>query len=78
MPGKVELVEALGADTLIHVARRRRQLVARQNERTELQPGDAVGLDIDATAAQLFDDQGRLARPATGGAADAAAAAAAA
>jgi multiple sugar transport system ATP-binding protein len=36
------------------------QLVARQNERTELQPGDAVGLDIVPASFHLFDRQGQL------------------
>jgi multiple sugar transport system ATP-binding protein len=75
MQGTVELVEALGAETLIHVLTGTgANIIARQNHRTTLQPGSAVGLVIDATAAHLFDDQGRLARPATGGAAQARAA----
>src|SRR2546423_1120294 len=50
--GTVELVEALGAETLIYVsAGGGTQLVARQNTRTELQAGDAVGIEIDAAAA---------------------------
>ncbi len=74
--GTVELVEALGAETLIHVATATgAKVVARQNFRTNLHPGNPVGLLIDSTAAHLFDDQGRLARPATGGAAHAGAAA---
>ena len=36
------------------------QLVARQSERTELQPGDAVGLDIVPASFHLFDRQGQL------------------
>ncbi len=75
LQGTVELVEALGAETLIHVATATgAKLVARQNFRTRLHAGNPVGLAIDATAAHLFDDQGRLARPATGGAAHAEAA----
>ena len=71
----MELVEALGAETLIHVATSTgAKIVARQNFRTKLHPGNPVGLAIDATAAHLFDGQGRLARPATGGAAHAVAA----
>jgi multiple sugar transport system ATP-binding protein len=70
LQGTVELVEALGAETLIHVATSTgARLVARQNSRTRLQPGNPVGLSIDTDAAHLFDGQGRLARPATGGAA---------
>ena len=75
LQGTVELVEALGAETLIHVATRTgARIVARQNFRTQLRPGNAVGLAIDATATHLFDGQGRLARSATGGAAHALAA----
>ena len=63
--GKVELVEALGAETLIYVATASgAQLVARQNTRTGLHAGDAVGVVIDADAAHLFDTQGRVARSA--------------
>src|SRR5574343_861035 len=51
--GQVELVEALGAETLIYVQTGAAQLVARQNTRTRLRVGDAVGLDIDADAAHL-------------------------
>jgi multiple sugar transport system ATP-binding protein len=67
LAGRVELVESLGADTLIYAnvgdgnaAARAVQLVARQNERTSLQPGDAVGLDIVPASFHLFDRQGRV------------------
>ncbi|HJV59703.1 MAG TPA: ABC transporter ATP-binding protein [Albitalea sp.] len=60
--GTVELVEALGAETLIYVnAGATSPLVARQTQRTELRPGDHVGIEIDAAAAHLFDAQGRVA-----------------
>jgi len=60
--GRVELVEALGAETLIYVSTERgTQLVVRQNERTALRPGDKVGLDIDSATAHMFDAQGRVA-----------------
>ena len=42
------------------------QLVARQNERTGLQPGDAVGLDIAPASFHLFDRQGHKAGPRRG------------
>jgi multiple sugar transport system ATP-binding protein len=62
LSGQVELVESLGADTLIHAqvggARKGVQLVARQSERTALRPGDAVGLDIAPASFHLFDRQG--------------------
>ena len=59
--GRVELVESLGADTLIHasVGADSVHLVARQAERTTLSPGDAVGLDIAPSSFHLFDRQGK-------------------
>ncbi len=60
--GQVELVEALGAETLIYVQTGAAQLVARQNTRTRLRVGDHVGVDIDADSAHLFDAQGRITR----------------
>ncbi|PXW99212.1 sorbitol ABC transporter ATP-binding protein /mannitol ABC transporter ATP-binding protein [Sphaerotilus hippei] len=63
--GQVELIEALGAETLIYVGTGNgTQLVARQSHRTGLHLGDRVGLDIDTRTAHLFDAQGRLARAA--------------
>ncbi|EHR72441.1 ATPase component of ABC-type sugar transporter [Burkholderiales bacterium JOSHI_001] len=62
--GRVELVEALGAETLVYVALPSgTQVVTRQNERTQLHVGDAVGLAMDAANAHLFDAQGRVAVP---------------
>ena len=62
LSGQVELVESLGADTLIYAqiggAKKGVQLVARQSERTSLRPGDAVGLDIAPASFHLFDRQG--------------------
>jgi len=80
LQGTVQLVEALGAETLIHVAlgpdaATAARLIARQSARTTLHPGSPVGLSIDPMAAHVFDDQGRLSRPAQGGAALAGAAA---
>jgi multiple sugar transport system ATP-binding protein len=61
---RVELVEALGAETLIYVTTERgTQLVARQNTRSVLKVGDPVGLQIDGTAAHVFDAQGRVVAP---------------
>ncbi len=61
--GTVELVEALGAETLIYVAMASgAQIVARQNTRTALHAGNPVGLAIDTAAAHLFDAAGKLAR----------------
>jgi len=64
LSGRVELVESLGADTLIyaHVGNGNGagvQIVARQAERTTLHPGDPVGLDIAPASFHLFARQGR-------------------
>ena len=61
VPGQVDLVEALGAETLIYVSTPSgAQFVARQNDRTGLRAGDAVSLDIDASHAHWFDPNGRV------------------
>ena len=58
---KVELVEALGAETLIYVTTEwGAQLVARQTERCDLKAGADVGIHIDASTAHFFDAQGRV------------------
>ena len=63
LQGKVDLVEALGAETLIYVTTAQgAQLVSRQNERTPLRSGDAVGIQIDTEAAHVFDANGRITR----------------
>jgi multiple sugar transport system ATP-binding protein len=65
LQAKVELVEALGAETLIYLATEQgAQLIARQNTRTPLRVGDAVGVQIDTAQAHIFDVQGRLQRSA--------------
>ena len=66
LAGKVELVESLGSDTLIYTLvggsgkQGGVQIVARQNERTSLRPGDAVGLDIAPASFHLFNRQGQV------------------
>jgi multiple sugar transport system ATP-binding protein len=66
LQGRVDLVEALGAETLIHVSTDKgAQFVARQNERSDLRPGDVVSLALDIAHAHLFDAQGRMAAAAT-------------
>jgi multiple sugar transport system ATP-binding protein len=61
LTGQVDLVEALGAETLIYVSTPSgAQFVARQNERTSLHTGDAVSLDIDASQAHWFDASGHV------------------
>ncbi len=59
VPGRVELIEALGADTLVHVDVEGVPLVARQNDRTRLQTGDEVGIELDPSVLHLFDRDGR-------------------
>ena len=69
LTGHVDLVESLGADTLIYAnvspdGKPGVQLVARQNTRTSLHPGDAVSLDIAPQSFHLFSRQGQaLSRP---------------
>ena len=59
--GKVELIEALGAETLIHVRTQEgAALIARQAERTSLHSGDTVGMHITGAHAHWFDAQGRV------------------
>ena len=63
LKGTVDLVEALGAETLIYITTAQgAQLVSRQNERTPLRAGDAVGVQIDTDAAHVFDAKGRIIR----------------
>jgi len=59
LPGRVDLVEALGSDTLIHVDVAGQTLIARQNERTSLAHGDTVGVEIDPAVLHLFNREGR-------------------
>ena len=62
LQARVELVEALGAETLVYVSTSRgTQLVARQNNTRDLpRVGDNVGVQIDRAAAHVFDAQGRV------------------
>ena len=65
LPGTVELVESLGAETLIYVATDSgAQIVARQATRTRLHAGERVGVFVEAANAHRFDAQGRAARSA--------------
>ncbi len=60
---KVELVESLGSDTLIHTrVGANVALVSRQSDRTTLKLGDAVGVEIDSNALLFFDKQGHALR----------------
>jgi len=58
-PARVELIEALGAATLIHIDVGGVPLVARQNERTALQAGDAVSVELDPAVLHFFNREGR-------------------
>ncbi len=63
---RVELVEALGPETLVYLSTPRgTQLVARYNTRTLPHVGDTVGVQIDAASVHLFDSHGRVVAPAT-------------
>ena len=58
---RVELVEALGAETLIYVhTEGGASLVVRLNTRTDLHVGSKVGVQMDVDAAHLFDANGRV------------------
>ncbi|MEY4730563.1 MAG: hypothetical protein RL020_1721 [Pseudomonadota bacterium] len=56
----VELIEALGADTLIYINALGVSLVARQNERASLVPGDAVALEFDPRFLHVFGPNGKV------------------
>jgi multiple sugar transport system ATP-binding protein len=60
--GRVDLVEALGAETLVYVTSDQgAQLVARLNARSDAREGDRVGVAVNSGSAHLFDAQGRVA-----------------
>lgn len=59
--GQVDLIEALGAETLLYVSTGEgAHLVARQSERTSLSPGDTVTLDVVTGHAHWFDAAGHI------------------
>jgi multiple sugar transport system ATP-binding protein len=58
--GRVELIEALGADTLIYVEALGVSVVARQNMRTELVAGDAVSIEFDQHFLHVFGPDGKV------------------
>ncbi len=61
--GTVDLVESLGAETLIYVSTTQgAQFVARLNDRSTLHAGNPVGVQIDVDAAHVFDAQGHITR----------------
>jgi multiple sugar transport system ATP-binding protein len=58
---EIELVEALGAETLIYLhTPRGAQMVLRQSERTTLSAGDSVGVDVELGHLHRFDADGKL------------------
>ena len=58
---QVELVEALGAETLVYLhTPRGAQIVLRQNARTALVAGDSVGVDVELGHLHWFDESGKL------------------
>ncbi|MGN6527319.1 MAG: ABC transporter ATP-binding protein [Burkholderiaceae bacterium] len=58
---RVELVEALGAETLIYLhTPKGSQIVLRQNARTTLAAGDQVGVDVELDHLHWFDGNGRV------------------
>lgn len=65
LKGEIEMVEALGNETLIHVNledAKRSQIIVRQYERTDLKSGDKVGVDAAAGKEHFFDAQGKAIR----------------
>jgi multiple sugar transport system ATP-binding protein len=63
LPAKVELIEALGAETLIHaVLDSGATLISRQPSRTDLHVGQHVGVVVEAANAHRFDAKGRAVR----------------
>jgi multiple sugar transport system ATP-binding protein len=61
LAARVELVEALGAETLIYLhTPKGSQIVLRQNARTTLAAGDQVGVDVELDRLHWFDGNGRV------------------
>ena len=58
--GRVELIEALGADTLIYVETQGVSLVSRLNGRTMLIPGDKVDVELDPALLHIFNRDGNV------------------
>jgi multiple sugar transport system ATP-binding protein len=60
-PATVDVVEALGAETLIYSTLESGvQIVARRNERTALNPGDRVSLLLNQQHMHIFDRAGKV------------------
>jgi multiple sugar transport system ATP-binding protein len=55
VPAEVIVVEPTGAETELLVRAGQTQLVIVLHGRTDVRPGDAIGLAVNATAVHLFD-----------------------
>jgi multiple sugar transport system ATP-binding protein len=63
LQGKVEMVEALGNETLIHVELEDGEMIiVRQYEQTSLRPEATVGVKFDPVQIHCFDAQGQAVR----------------
>jgi len=64
LSGRVEMVEALGNETLIHVALEGSgdMVIVRQYEQTSVRPDDKVGINYVASQLHCFDAQGQAIR----------------
>ncbi len=61
LEARVELVEALGAETLVYLRTDAgAELTARQNARTAAHAGDTVGVELHWEAAHIFDREGKV------------------
>lgn len=56
--GEVEMIEALGNETLIYVNIGNQQIISRQTTRTPLRPGDKVGLSWQSEHLHYFEENG--------------------
>jgi multiple sugar transport system ATP-binding protein len=60
-PAIVDVVEALGAETLIYsTLENGLQIVARRNERSDINPGDRVSLMLNQQHMHVFDPAGKV------------------
>ena len=64
LSGRVEMVEALGNETLIHVELEgsNEMVIVRQYEQTSVRPDEKVGINYDASQLHCFDAQGQAIR----------------
>ena len=64
LSGRVEMVEALGNETLIHVELdgSSEMVIVRQYEQTSVRPDETVGINYDASQLHCFDAQGQAIR----------------